>query len=106
MNELTGRVAVITGAASGIGLAMANAFAAEGMSVVLADVDEAGLNDVSKRLNDNGTRAIAVPTDVREAAAVDALRDAAVSAFGAAHVICNNAGIGVGGPIWQVPLES
>jgi NAD(P)-dependent dehydrogenase (short-subunit alcohol dehydrogenase family) len=106
MKELTGRVAVITGAASGIGLAMANAFAAEGMNIVLADVDEAGLNDASKRLNDSGTRAIAVPTDVREAAALDALRDAAVSAFGAAHVICNNAGIGVGGPIWQVPLES
>jgi NAD(P)-dependent dehydrogenase (short-subunit alcohol dehydrogenase family) len=85
---------------------MANAFAAEGMNIVLADVDEAGLNDASKRLNDSGTRAIAVPTDVREAAALDALRDAAVSAFGAAHVICNNAGIGVGGPIWQVPLES
>ena len=106
MNELTGRVAVITGAASGIGLAMANAFAAEGMSIVLADVDEEGLDGARRRLRDNGSRALAVPTDVRDPAALDALRDAAVSEFGAAHVICNNAGVGAGGPIWQVPLES
>jgi len=106
MDELSGRVAVVTGAASGIGLAMANAFAAEGMRLVLADVDVEGLEVACKNLNKTGEGAIAVPTDVRDPAAVDSLRDTALHAFGAVHVVCNNAGVGVGGPIWQVPLES
>jgi NAD(P)-dependent dehydrogenase (short-subunit alcohol dehydrogenase family) len=106
MEELTGRVAVVTGAASGIGLALSNAFADEGMSVVLADVDDEGLEVACKALTEGGARAVAVRTDVRDPDAVDALRDAAVSAFGAAHVVCNNAGVAAGGPIWQVPLEA
>lgn len=106
MDELSGRVAVVTGAASGIGLAMAKAFADEGMRVVLADVDVDGLDTTCRTLTREGARAIAVPTDVREPAAVDALRDAALSTFGAVHVVCNNAGVGVGGPVWQVPLET
>jgi len=106
MNELNGRVAVVTGAASGIGLGMARAFAAEGMRVVLADVDVEGIEAARAELTTGGAEAIAVPTDVSDPVAVDALRDAAVAAFGAAHVVCNNAGVGVGGPIWQVPLEA
>jgi NAD(P)-dependent dehydrogenase (short-subunit alcohol dehydrogenase family) len=106
MNDLTGRVAVVTGAASGIGFAMASAFAAEGMKLVLADIDAEALDAARTELNDKGAEAVAVPTDVTDPAAVDALRDAAVSAFGAAHVVCNNAGVAVGGPIWQVPLEA
>jgi NAD(P)-dependent dehydrogenase (short-subunit alcohol dehydrogenase family) len=106
MNELQGRVAVVTGAASGIGLGMAQAFAAEGMRLVLADVDVAGLETARAQLSESGAEAITVPTDVSDPAAVDALRDATVAAFGTAHVVCNNAGVGVGGPIWQVPLEA
>jgi NAD(P)-dependent dehydrogenase (short-subunit alcohol dehydrogenase family) len=106
MDELNGRVAVVTGAASGIGLGMARAFAGEGMRVVLADVDTASLESVRAQLTTDGADAIAVPTDVSDPAAVDALRDAALSAFGGAHVVCNNAGVAVGGPIWQVPLEA
>ena len=106
MEDLTGRVAVVTGAASGIGFGMASAFAGEGMKVVLADIEDEALETACKQLRDDGANAIAVPTDVSDAEALDALRDATLSAFGAAHVVCNNAGVAVGGPIWQVPLEA
>ncbi|MGH9170259.1 MAG: SDR family NAD(P)-dependent oxidoreductase [Acidimicrobiales bacterium] len=106
MEQLEGRVAIVTGAASGIGLAMAHAFAAEGMKVVLADVDEPGLASVLGEITAGGGQAVSVPTDVSDSAQVDALRQAALAAFGGAHVICNNAGVAVGGPLWDVPLES
>ncbi len=97
------RVAVVTGAASGIGFGLAERFAAEGMRVVLADVEEPALFEAAGRLSGQGGKVLAVPTDVSSAAGVDALRDEAVRAFGAVHVLCNNAG--VGGPhdaLWQV----
>jgi len=106
MDQLSGKVAVVTGAASGIGLAMAEAFAGEGMKVVLADVDEAALEAARARLTEKGAEATSVPTDVSDAASVDALREATLSSFGAAHVICNNAGVGGGGPAWEVPLAT
>jgi len=106
MEDLQQRVAVVTGAASGIGLGMARAFAGEGMKVVLADVDVEGLEAARKLLTDQGAEAISVPTDVTDPLALEALRDATLAAFGAAHLVCNNAGVGVGGPIWQVPLEA
>jgi NAD(P)-dependent dehydrogenase (short-subunit alcohol dehydrogenase family) len=106
MEDLSGRVAVVTGAASGIGLGMAKAFAAQHMKVVLADIDSGELELACNQLTEQGAVAIAVPTDVTDPGAVEALRDAAVSAFGAAHLVCNNAGVAVGGPIWQVPLEA
>jgi NAD(P)-dependent dehydrogenase (short-subunit alcohol dehydrogenase family) len=106
MDQLRGKVAVVTGAASGIGLAMAHSFAGEGMRLVLADVDEPGLHTARAGLAELGADAVTVPTDVSDPDAVDALRDAAMSAFGGAHVVCNNAGVGGGGLIWEVPLET
>lgn len=104
MDELAGRVAVVTGAASGIGLALARAFAAESMAVVLADVEEAALEKAAAELAEAGADTLAVPTDVSDAAAVAALADAAYERFGAAHVLCNNAGVSGGGLTWEIPL--
>lgn len=107
MKELADKVAVVTGAASGIGLAMAEAFAREGMRVVLADVDEAALATAERALTGRGARARAVRTDVSDPASVAALAEAAVGTFGGVHVVCNNAGVGGDGcPVWEQPLES
>src|SRR5437899_12786289 len=86
MQELTGRVAVVTGAASGIGQGMATAFAGRGMKVVLADVDEAGLASAGAALRDAGADVVEVVTDVRDGRAIEALADAAFARFGGAHV--------------------
>ncbi len=99
-----GRVAVVTGAASGIGLGLSERFAAEGMHVVMADVEEPALTKAASELAQRGASVLPVVTDVSDRAAVEALRDAAVSAFGAAHVVCNNAGVGgPHGPLWECP---
>jgi NAD(P)-dependent dehydrogenase (short-subunit alcohol dehydrogenase family) len=99
-----GRVAVVTGAASGIGQGLAARFAAEGMHVVLADVEEPALAKATAHLAETGASVLPVVTDVADRAAVDALRDAALSAFGAVHVVCNNAGGGgAHGPLWECP---
>ena len=99
-----GRVAVVTGAASGIGFGLAERFAAEGMHVVMADVEEPALSRAASVLADTGASVLPVLTDVADRAAVDALRDSAVSAFGAVHVVCNNAGVGgPHGPLWECP---
>ena len=94
MDELTGRVAVVTGAASGIGLALAERFAAEGMRVVLADVEASALERGRRRGRATaGRRSSTAVTDVSDPDAVDALRGRAVERFGAVHVVCNNAGV-------------
>ena len=99
-----GRVAVVTGAASGIGLGLARRFAAEGMSVVMADVEEPALAQAAAEVAAGGAPVLPVVTDVADRAAVGALRDAALSAFGAVHVACNNAGVGgPHGPLWECP---
>ena len=99
MEELSGKVAVVTGAASGIGLALATSFAAEGMKVVMADIEAGPLADAAAGLPDEVER-LTVTCDVSDAAQVEALRDAAVERFGTVHVLCNNAGVAGGGPIW------
>mgnify|MGYP000912733102 CR=1 FL=1 len=99
MEELNGKVAVVTGGASGIGLAMARAFAAEGMKLVLADIEADVLDKASSELPE-GTEVETVLCDVSDPEQVDALRDAAVDRFGAVHVVCNNAGVSTGGPVW------
>jgi short-subunit dehydrogenase len=75
------------------------------MKVVLADIDAAGLDDATADLLAAGAEAVAVPTDVRDPAAVESLRDATLTAFGAVHLVCNNAGVGGAGRCWETPLE-
>lgn len=105
MQDLEGKVAVITGGASGIGLAVAERAAAEGMKVVLADIEEVALKVAERALTALGAAAIAVVTDVSDAASVQELRDTALARFGAVHLVHNNAGVGGGGPIWDVPEQ-
>ena len=98
-----GRVAVVTGAASGIGLGLCERFAAEGMRVVMADVEATELSEQAGRLSGHGATVLPVVTDVSGPEQVEALRDRAVTAFGAVHVLCNNAGVGGGhGPLWEI----
>ena len=94
MEQFAGRVAVVTGAASGIGRALAGRFAGAGMRLVLADVEEDALAAAERELRAAGAEAVAVPTDAARAESVDALADRAYAAFGAVHVLCNNAGVG------------
>ena len=104
MQDLTDRVAVITGAASGIGQGLARRFAREGMKLVLADIEEAALLEVEKELRLGGTPVLAVKTDVSRKASVFALADRAFDAFGRVHIVCNNAGVSGGlGHIWDIP---
>ena len=99
MRELDDRVAVVTGAASGIGLAMTEAFLAEGMSVVMADVQDDALTARASRLESAGAPVLGVLCDVTDPAAVQALADATLDHFGGVHVLCNNAGVGPTGPM-------
>ncbi len=96
MREFDGRVAVVTGGASGIGRALCERFLRAGMRVVVADVEEAALAAAEKELSSGGGDVLAVRTDVSKAADVEALASAAYSRFGSVHVLCNNAGVGFG----------
>jgi NAD(P)-dependent dehydrogenase (short-subunit alcohol dehydrogenase family) len=106
MQDFDGRVAVVTGAASGIGLALARRFATEGMKVVLGDVEKGALEAAVSELQVAGAEVEGVVTDVTDPAQVQALADTAMSRFGAVHVVCNNAGVGGGGLSWEVPLTT
>jgi NAD(P)-dependent dehydrogenase (short-subunit alcohol dehydrogenase family) len=102
--ELAGRTAVITGAASGIGRALAQRCAAAGMRVVLADVEAAPLGEAARELEKQGAEALAVVTDVSKPEQLEALALRTEQAFGAAHLVCNNAGVFAGGLSWEAPL--
>ncbi len=94
MKDLTGKTAVVTGGASGIGFAMAQRFAKAGMKLVLADVEEPALDAAVESLTSSGAEAIGVVTDVSDIDSMRALGSAANEAFGSVHVLCNNAGVG------------
>jgi NAD(P)-dependent dehydrogenase (short-subunit alcohol dehydrogenase family) len=108
MKHLQGRVAVITGAGSGIGAALARCFGAAGMKIVVSDVDLRAALATAEALGVSGIDAVAVRTDVADAAQVEALADAAYTRHGAVHLLCNNAGVVPSGrhrPVWEIPLE-
>ena len=93
MKEFSGRVAVVTGGASGIGLAMARRFAAEGMRLVLADIEGPALEVAVDEFTSAGTEVLGVVTDVADHESVVNLRDKTLGAFGSVHILCNNAGV-------------
>jgi NAD(P)-dependent dehydrogenase (short-subunit alcohol dehydrogenase family) len=101
MFEFAGKVAVITGAASGFGLAFAQKGAVLGMKLVLADLNPDALAQAVDTLRAAGGDAIGVPTDVASATQVEALAQAALDAFGKVHLLFNNAGVGSGGLLWE-----
>jgi NAD(P)-dependent dehydrogenase (short-subunit alcohol dehydrogenase family) len=105
MRDFRNRVAVVTGAASGIGRALADAFAAEEMKVVLADVEADRLEAVAREMRDKGFHVLPVATDVTKAADVAALAQETLTTFGAVHVLCNNAGVFTAGVSWEAPIE-
>ena len=105
MEDLQGKVAVITGGASGIGRAVADKAAAEGMRIVLGDIEAGPLKLAVDDMTSTGAEVLGVVTDVSDRASVEALRDAALERFGAVHLVHNNAGIGLGGPIWEITEE-
>ncbi|MET7743910.1 SDR family NAD(P)-dependent oxidoreductase [Streptomyces sp. NPDC005385] len=103
MELRAGQVAVVTGAAGGIGLAMARRFAADGLKVVLADVEEGALGKAAAELREDGADVHARVVDVGERSEVAALAEDAYTTYGAVHVLCNNAGVGSGaeGRMWE-----
>jgi NAD(P)-dependent dehydrogenase (short-subunit alcohol dehydrogenase family) len=107
MTEFSGKVAVVTGAASGIGRALVDRCAREGMRVVLADVEAAPLEGAVADLRNAGHSVLGVVTDVSKAESVERLARRTMEAFGAVHLVCNNAGVlgGRGGPIWDATYK-
>lgn len=103
MKDLSGKVAVITGGGGGIGKAMGEALAREGMKIVLSDVVQPSLDAAVEELRGNGADVIGVLTDVSKLESVERLRDATVDHFGAVHLVCNNAGVASGahGQLWE-----
>lgn len=104
--QFAGGCAVITGAGSGIGAALARQAGVLGMDVVIADISKERLNQTEAELNSLGVRVLAVPTDVRDAARVDRLADAAYDRFGAVRLLVNNAGVESVGYIWDMSPDT
>jgi NAD(P)-dependent dehydrogenase (short-subunit alcohol dehydrogenase family) len=98
LTDFTGKVAVITGGASGIGFALAQALARDGAKLVIADIEQGALDDAVRRLGEAGAEVIGVKTDVADRASVQALAERSWERFGAVHVLANNAGVATFGP--------
>ena len=105
MQEFRDKVAVITGAASGIGRALGERCAQEGMKVVLADIEERTLTQASEELRAAGASVLAVPADVSKTAELSALAQKTLDAYGAVHLLCNNAGVVAGSTAWESTLK-
>ncbi|MFX1427978.1 MAG: SDR family NAD(P)-dependent oxidoreductase [Promethearchaeota archaeon] len=101
MKEFKDKVAVITGAASGIGLGIARRAVKEGMKVVLADIEKDSLNQKEEELKSTGAEVISVVTDVSKLENVKILADITVETFGEVHLLCNNAGVAAPGVLWE-----
>jgi len=106
MELIRGQVAVVTGAASGIGLALADRFASAGLDIVLADVQADALASAAEQVGAHGVDVLTVPTDVSKEAAVADLAARTLDRFGAVHVVCNNAGVAARSDPWFGPLVS
>lgn len=100
--DLSGKTAVVTGGASGMGRAFADRFGAAGCKVVIADIEEPAINASVAELEAAGVEVMGIRTDVSDGASMDALGAAVDERFGAAHVVCLNAGVGAGGPMGEV----
>jgi NAD(P)-dependent dehydrogenase (short-subunit alcohol dehydrogenase family) len=106
MEQFEGRVAVVTGAASGIGKALAERFAAEGMKVVLTDVEPEPLDAAVEAIRSTGADVLGVRTDVSSAEQVQALADATLERFGAVRILCNNDGVETGAAFADIPQRA
>jgi NAD(P)-dependent dehydrogenase (short-subunit alcohol dehydrogenase family) len=105
MRQLDGKVAVITGGAGGIGTALAEAFGSEGMKLVLADVERNALDQAVQRLTTKGLDVVGIRCDVAKFDQVETLAQGALERFGKVHVVCNNAGVSITGPIFEMSLD-
>jgi len=106
IKDFEGKVAVITGGASGIGRGFAHAFAKRGMKIVLADINKESLDEVSQELQEIGAEVLTVITDVSDHEQVAHLADVSYERFGCVNILCNNAGIGTSGPMRFLTLEN
>ena len=106
MRDFAGKTAFVTGGASGIGLAMAKAFAESGMNVMLADVERGALDQALKDLSRYGNHVRGVACDVADPDSVERAAQAAFDAFGNVHVVCNNAGVAAGGGIDNISIDN
>jgi NAD(P)-dependent dehydrogenase (short-subunit alcohol dehydrogenase family) len=104
MNTLEGKVAAVTGAASGLGRSMALAFAAEGMDLALGDVDENSLSAVESEVRRKGVRAFTMRVDVSKASDVDAFAERTLKDLNGIHLVCNNAGVSPLGAVWEASV--
>jgi NAD(P)-dependent dehydrogenase (short-subunit alcohol dehydrogenase family) len=106
MDSFEGKVAVVTGGASGLGLAMAQRFAEAGMNIVIGDIEAEPLSMAEAAIAGKGVKVLPVRTDVAKAEDVEALAKSAYDRFGAVHILCNNAGIGGSpGAMWELSVD-
>jgi len=104
MQEFKNRVAVVTGAASGIGYSLAERCVNEGMRVVLADIEESTLISIEREMTSQGAKVLAIPTDVSQASDIEALAKYTIDNWGVVHLLCNNAGVITTGSAWESTL--